>query len=967
MITQTNTQSKVGKSPALIFCIFAIAMCIALPALAQQQTTRSPFKPSPLAETPQKKIKPAISASSSRLPFLFEANNGQAEARARFIVRRPGYNVFLTDTGLVSVLQGLPPSTETGEQDKLSRQTDSEPTKAMALHMQFVGSGTEGLKGIDPSKATANYYVGSNQKNWHRDIPMFGGVKYAGLYPSIDMYVANGGARLSYHFSVGPKGNPSRIRMRFTGTKAVKVDADGNLILTLPNGGTVVHRPPRTFEYSGTESHEISSAFKLVTQDTVGFTIGKYQRGSTLVIDPEIDFGTYFGGPGNDANFIGVHRLNGLQLPLTDIDTDQQNRILVGATVMSAELPNAAGPVSPVNKLAVGARLNPDAAGGPAWDYVTYVGGDNHNDVQGITAGPNGSAYLCGTTTSTAFPLFGTPYDDRNAAVYSKGFVVRLKQNGQPDASTIISPGDSTSVHGCDFNHALGTGRSGHVYVVGHTQNTTGTGIDAKYFQANALQNAFGSIGYSDGFVIAVDENLSTLKYATLHGGKFEDSVMDVKVRNGEAFITGLTESYDFPLTPDRAAGFTLSDAEAEQCGDWIHSYKCFEGFAARLDSDGNNLIFSTTLGDSGVDAGYAIDVDRTASAYVSGRTFMGPSGSRAFLRKLKPSGNFAYRSIYADVDAVGYDVEVDAYGNAYTTGEIRLDIQAVGNALSTTFQGGERDGYLAIHDSTGQLVYLTYMGGEAMDRGVALSRDRNGCAFVAMETWSDNVNVPLTGAPQTNRSGESDMLLVRHCYPFDYDTLVLRKTVPPFFADPGQTLQFEISIENNEIPMPGPVVITDRLPLPFQAVSVSGPGCGISGRNVTCTLPDVPLGITGITIQGTNRFACPPDEIEVEPTEVTNTAKFSFPGGTDRSTSSIMFYRGCRIERPPPPLAADEPCSSSSQCAEGLVCFSACTDSFSCLIQIGPVCIGRNEQHFRLPAVCARDPELFACSRILD
>lgn len=967
MIKLSNTRSRVGKLPALSFFIFVAALCIALPALAQQQKSSTPLKPSTLSDIPQTKNKPGISASYSRLPFLFEANTGQADARAKFIVRRPGYSVFLTNMGLVSVLQGLHPPTEPDGHDKLNWRTDSKPPKAMALHMQFVGSQSSGLDGIDPSQVSASYYIGSDKNNWRRDIPMFGGVKYASLYPNIDMYVANGGSRLSYHFSVGPKGNPARIRMRFTGTRDVKVDSDGRLILTLPNGGTVIHRPPRTFEYSGTQSREISSAFELVAQDTVGFKIDKYRRGATLVIDPEIDFGTYFGGPGNDANFIGVHRLNGLQLPLADIDTDQQNRLLVGASVMSADLPNAAGPISPTYKLAVGARLNPDATGGPAWEYVTYIGGDEDNQIHGITAGSNGRAFLCGSTTSTNFPLFGTPFDDRNNADFSQGIIVRLDRDGQPDASTIISPGDSTVIQGCDFNHTMGTGRNGHVYVVGHSLNNTGTGIDAKYFQANAVQNTFGSIEYSDGFVIAVDENLSTLKYATLLGGKFEDSVMDVKVRNGEAFITGLAESYDFPLTPDRAADFTLSGEEAEQCGDWIHSYKCFEGFAARLKEDGTELIYSTTLGDSGVDPGYAIDVDRTASAYISGRTFMGPSGSRAFLRKLKPSGNFAYRSIYADVDAVGYDVEVDAHGNAYTTGEIRFDLQAVGNALSTTFQGGERDGFFAVHDSTGQLVYLTYMGGEATDRGLALARDRTGCAFVAMETWSDNLNLPLTIAPQANRSGESDMLLVRHCYPFDYDLLVLRKTVPPFFVDPGQTLQFEITIENSEIPMPGPVVITDRLPLPFQAVSVSGPGCGISGRDVTCTLPEIPLGVSGITIQATNRFACPQDEYETDITEISNTAKFSFPGGVERSTSTLMTYRGCRIERPPPPLVADEPCSSSSQCAEGLVCFKACTDSFTCLIRIGSFCFGRNEQHTSLPAVCKSDPELFGCSRILD
>ena len=966
---QRTVKRSIARICALVICITGIE------AVAQQKTVQSPQNQTrtaavkAVAQPVDEQVHPPFANRAGvTLPFLFEENVGQADKRAAFVVRRGGYNVFLTKTGFVTVLKGIPEAKAPTDPRKIENREIKPPKNAMALHLQFVGAQSSvAVSGEKAVASSASYFIGRDSTKWIRNVPMHSVVKYTGLYRDTDMYAESNGGRLRYHFVVGPEGRPERIRMRLTGIEAAEIDAEGRLVLTLPNGRTVVHHPPRAFEYIKDKEHEIDTAFKLISRDTVAFEIPKRRPGTTLLIDPEIDFATYFGGSGVDALRLGIHFVNQISTPLFDLDTDTQDRVLIGGTTFSTDLPNAAGPVTPGRSAVFAARLDPNATGGPAWDYVSYFGGSLDDQGFGITPGPNGSAYLCGNTISDDFPLSATPFDRQMVAGLTSGFLLRMDNTGAFTGATSVHPGQMTTVTACEYHHSLGQGRYGALYAAGFTRNPSTTALFPLYVHPGAPQSTLASVELPDAFVMAIDHDLQMLKYFTLFGGKFEDTATDIAVRNGEAFITGVTESYDLPYTVEAAEDHDMEPDEGEQCGDRFESYRCFDSYAARLNADGTEFLYATGFGDDGIDGGYAIDVGRDGSAYVSGRTEYGVNGSNAYVVKVHPSGNaLAYTKYFGSIDAVAYDVAVDRHGNAYVTGEVRDTSQAVGNALSIHHQGGDRDGFFSILDIDGNLVYLTYLGGEASDYGLALAMDSNFCAYIGLETWSDTLNVSLTGAPQGARAGASDVLLIRHCQPPNYEGLVINKTVPPFHIGPGQTTQFTITIENNDLFIPGPVTITDKLPLPFQPIAVAGPNCSISGRTVSCTYTAIDTGVHGIVIDALNRFErC--EQVETIPTERINNATISFPDGTERRVSDSMFYLGCYIETPPPPLVEGAMCDSTEDCQDGLVCFKECSESATCFIRVGPFCLGRNEQHLSLPAVCARDPVLYDCSRILN
>ena len=173
-------------------------------------------KRSPLADVPTLAVassaagdkvaarRPAVrSLSRSSLPLVFEENVGQADKRVRFLVRRPDYNLFLTQTGMVAVM---------------AAETEAPPS--MALHMQLVGASADAdVSGEDTLAAKANVFFGGKPADWKKGVALHAAVHYDEVYRDTDLYVLSQSGRLAYSFVLGPRGQAARIRMRFTGPR----------------------------------------------------------------------------------------------------------------------------------------------------------------------------------------------------------------------------------------------------------------------------------------------------------------------------------------------------------------------------------------------------------------------------------------------------------------------------------------------------------------------------------------------------------------------------------------------------------------------------------------------------------------------------------------------------------------------------------------------------------------------------
>jgi hypothetical protein len=179
-------------------------------------------------------------------------------------------------------------------------------------------------------------------------------------------------------------------------------------------------------------------------------------------------------------------------------------------------------------------------------------------------------------------------------------------------------------------------------------------------------------------FVSKLNANGTALVYSTYLGGGNTDAGFGITLdSSGNAYITGVTYSSDFPTTP---SAFDTS----------YNGY--YDVFVSKVDSPGTALIYSTYLGGGYHDFDYSIAIDGSGNAYITGftastdfpttldafDTTLHSSGyvDTVFVSKLNPSGTALVYSTYlggSDSDwgsgiAVNSDKEAYVTGNTYST-----------------------------------------------------------------------------------------------------------------------------------------------------------------------------------------------------------------------------------------------------------------------------------------------------------
>ncbi len=260
------------------------------------------------------------------------------------------------------------------------------------------------------------------------------------------------------------------------------------------------------------------------------------------------------------------------------------------------------------------------------------------------------------------------------------------------------------------------------------------------------------------------------LLYSTYLGGSSQEIGMDIAVdSSGRAYITGWTESTNFPLSSSPYDS-TLAGGK--------------DVFVTRLEATGA-LSYSTYLGGSLDDEGRGIAVDANGNAYVAGVTSStdypyaprpcGPfpfapcpyqttnaGGRDAFITKLNSSGSALVYSTYlgGPSDDFANGIAVDASNAAFVTGMVYdggFPTTAGAFQTAPVASCSPVSGYCfgdvfvaKLSPSGRSLDYSTYLSGLGTDIGTDVAIDSSGNAYVAGTTFA--ANFPVTaGALQTS------------------------------------------------------------------------------------------------------------------------------------------------------------------------------------------------------------------------
>ena len=243
---------------------------------------------------------------------------------------------------------------------------------------------------------------------------------------------------------------------------------------------------------------------------------------------------------------------------------------------------------------------------------------------------------------------------------------------------------------------------------------------------------------------------IDPLIYSTFLGGGSNDSGSWIAVDStGDVYVTGWTDSTDFPVTPGVYDGNYNGGHDI---------------FLTKLNAAGDSLVYSSYIGGSRDDLAKSIAVDPVGNAYVTGVTYSNDfpatpgaystayngGESDAFVTKLNPGGSvLVYSTFLGGSDwEVGLSIALDSSISAYVTGETNsTSFPVTAGAFNRTHGGGGAnvDAFVTKLNATGTgLVYSTFLGGGNLDQGNSIRLDSSGDAFVAGRTSSTDFPVTL-------------------------------------------------------------------------------------------------------------------------------------------------------------------------------------------------------------------------------
>lgn len=630
---------------------------------------------------------PAAASSPGRM--WFEPNAGGHDGQVRFVARTGARTAFVTDRGLV-----LPVVTSTSGGRK---QVDE-------IRLTLNGSRPKpDVAGIERLPGHSNSFVGADPSRWRRNVPHFGAVRYAAVYPGVDLVVHGRNASLEFDFVVGPGADVQAISFALIGSDRVTLDGTG-AIVAATRDGVVRLRAPRVFQEIDGARRNVPGRFTLSATGDVAFRVGAFDPRFPLTIDPEIEYVLPFGGSNSDT--------------VTGIAMDGAGAAYVVGTTASTDFST----VNPIDATLDGAsdvfvaKILPD---GSALAYATYLGGANQDLGAGIAVDDDGNAYVTGSTRSTNFPTTAGAFQRQTDG--DDAWVVKLGPNGDSLAyATFFGGSDSDSASAVTLDEA------GRAFVVGATASS-----DVPTMNAFAATRT----GPTDAFLAVLDETGSGIDYGTYFGGSgFEGAFALARGADGRTSITGFTTSggEDFPATPG-ALGTS--------------AFGGFDAFVATFDigaTGASSRTYATFYGGNQPDFGYGIGVADDGRIAIAGSTGSAniPRTSGSFQPEYNGGAGDGFLAI---LNASGSAVEYGTYiGGSGSDGALGMrmtadgDVVVVGNtdspdlpqvaALQPAYGGGPNDAFVfrKSNESLAPAV-SSYVGGGGAELGLGVAIDATG------------------------------------------------------------------------------------------------------------------------------------------------------------------------------------------------------------------------------------------------
>ncbi len=320
--------------------------------------------------------------------------------------------------------------------------------------------------------------------------------------------------------------------------------------------------------------------------------------------------------------------------------------------------------------------------------FSSFFGGESDDYAEAMRL-KDGYVYITGyTKDGLEFPVTDSVALNKTIGE-NDVFIAKFNNSGDSLLLSILIGGMDD-----DFGEDLVIDSENRIISVGST----------KSYDFPIVSNAFDStfndtLGLDrkgDVFLTIIDQSTPEIIKSTFFGGERKDIAYAVEVDSvDDIYITGTTESDDFPITENAYDSvYTSNGEDLRTSGDM---------FVTKFKALTENLIFSTYIGGGGADRAFALDVDSYKNVWIAGLT----SSSDI------PTDERSYDRTYND----------SLYGD---------------------------DSYIAVLDSIGSnMLYSTFLGGAAKDVIKSIKLQNDTALFFAGATSS--TYFPVSGSPYSS------------------------------------------------------------------------------------------------------------------------------------------------------------------------------------------------------------------------
>ncbi len=636
--------------------------------------------------------------------------------------------------------------------------------KAHTYKVNFVGCNTSAaVEKKQQGPDHENFFIGNDKTKWKGNVRNYHQFFLRNLYNNIDYEAFTSATGIKYNFYVKPNADAGAIQLKYEGVDNIKLK-NGSLILKTEVNEIEEQKP---FAYQ-----QINGATKIIKchyvfkDNVLGFEFPNgYDKNYTLVIDPVIVFAAQSGSTADNFGMTATY--------------DKAGNLYSGGTCFFQGYPTTTGAYNinfsaqPSQTAAIAGLtdvvITKYNSIGTGLIYSTYLGGTGTEIVTSLITDSLNNLYLYGATSSTNFPVpngfdqsfnsgvtIGFVFNGTNFVGGTDIYVSKFNPTGSsllastylggsgndgvnynnyaPPVHTVFPCGSTTGYnlfneypadslqynYGDQYRGEIQLDKNLDVYIVSSTKSTNFPIVGG--FQA-ALN------GVQDAVIVKLANNLSSIVYSTYLGGSKNDAGYSLIVDDTlQVYVTGGTYSTNFPVKPG--------------CYQTTPGGGKADGYVAKINAAGNQLLKATYVGTSNYDQSYFVQSDRIGRIYIFGQSlgnmpvspgiYSNPN-SHQFLMRFNNQLTVLDKSTVFGSGSPTLDISPSAFNVDKCSGSISItgwggnfiNCTYINNMPITTgaFQPTPPDGhdfyFMVLQPNFLSLKYGTYFGGNLSEEHV--------------------------------------------------------------------------------------------------------------------------------------------------------------------------------------------------------------------------------------------------------